>query len=263
MRPTVCLSVLLALTTLNNGAFAAHTNRSAPTPLGPQNAQNAAISSPGQETHSPSSDEFVIPGPRRSFLRMAGISQKVASGEVLPLLSRNVFTQGYQGTTQPTEFLILLRRYVVQARELASLAEKTGAVLRVSNCEDAGPLLRILGYRVRPDCGQASTSLQTEDPERAFLAIDSGFPLTTLEQALQGGGKQFEYPYSSEAVPVLFRESDWTQLSRKNLRENSRDLLDTILNDSSIARLYWALSRMDGDTSEWMAHSIGLPKLLP
>ena len=193
---------------------------------------------------------------------MAGISQKVASGEVLPLLSRNVFTQGYQGTTQPTEFLILLRRYVVQARELASLAEKTGTVLRVSNCEDAGPLLRILGYRVRPDCGQPSTSLQTEDPERAFLAIDSGFPLTTLEQALQGG-KQFEYPYSSEAVPVLFRESDWTQLSRKNLRENSRDLLDTILNDSSIARLYWALSRMDGDTSEWMAHSIGLPKLLP
>ena len=178
------------------------------------------------------------------------------------MLSRNVFTQGYQGTTQPTEFLILLRRYVVQARELASLAEKTGMVLRVSNCEDAGPLLRILGYRVRPDCGQPGTSLQTEDPERAFLAIDSGFPLTTLEQALQGG-KQFEFPYSSEAVPVMFRESDWTQLSKKNLRENSRDLLDTILNDSSIARLYWAFSRMDAETSKWMAQSVGLPKLLP
>ena len=193
---------------------------------------------------------------------MAGISQKVAPDEVLPLLSRNVFTQGYQGTSQPTEFLILVRRYVVQARELASLAEKTGMVLRVTNCDDAGPLLRILGYRVRPDCGGPGTALQTEDPERAFLAIDSGFPLTAVEQALQGG-KPFEYPYSSDPVPVLFAESDWTQLSKKNLKENSRDLLDTILNDSSIARLYWALSRTDAETANWMAHSIGLGKLLP
>ena len=52
---------------------------------------------------------------------MAGISQKIAPEEVLPLLSRNVFTQGYEGSTRPTEFLILLRRYVVQARELSNL----------------------------------------------------------------------------------------------------------------------------------------------
>jgi hypothetical protein len=84
---------------------------------------------------------------------MAGISQKVTPEEVLPLLSRNVFTQGFQGSSQATEFLVLLRRYVVQARELASLAEKTDGVLRVSKCDDAGPLLRILGYRIRPDCG--------------------------------------------------------------------------------------------------------------
>jgi hypothetical protein len=193
---------------------------------------------------------------------MAGISQKVAPEEILPLLSRNVFTQGYQGTSQATEFLILLRRYVVQARELKSLADKTGTVLRVENCDDAAPLLRILGYRVRPDCGGPGTALQTEDPERAFLAIDSGFPLTALEQTLQGG-KPFEYPYSSDPVPVLFAESEWTQLSKKNLRENSRDLLETILNDSSIARLYWALSRIDSETSKWMQTSIGLPKLLP
>lgn len=193
---------------------------------------------------------------------MAGISQKVAPEEILPLLSRNVFTQGYQGTSQATEFLILLRRYVVQARELKSLADKTGMVLRVANCDDAGPLLRILGYRVRPDCGGPGTALQTEDPERAFLAIDSGFPLTALEQTLQGG-KPFEYPYTSDPVPVLFAESEWTQLSKKNMRENSRDLLETILNDSSIARLYWALSRVDSETSKWMQSSIGLPKLLP
>ncbi len=210
----------------------------------------------------PAASQFVIPGPQRSFLRMAGISQKVRPEEVLPLLSRNVFTEGYQGTSHPTEFLILLRRYVVQARELASLASEHGMVLRVSGCDDATPLLRILGYRIRPNCGTPGTSLQTDDPERAFLAIDSGFPLPALEQTLQGG-KPFEYPYSSDAVPVQFAESDWTQLSKKNLRENSRDLLDTILFDPSIARLYWAFSRLDSETGNSLKEMVGLPKLVP
>ena len=256
VRSTVCSSILLLLSVLG-GELLAGANPPAAAPLNSPNA--LALSA--EEGTAPSS-EFVIPGPRRSFLRMAGISQKVAPDEVFPLLARNVFTQGYQGTSQATEFLVLLRRYVVQARELRSLAEKTGMVLRVSNCDEAGPLLRILGYRVRPNCGEPGTSLLTEDPERAFLAIDSGFPLTDLEQTLQGG-KPFEYPYSSEPVPVMFTESEWTQLSRKNLRENSRDLLDTVLNDSSIARLYWALSRMDAETSRWMEQSIGLARLLP
>ncbi|MGA9554427.1 MAG: hypothetical protein WBR30_19435, partial [Candidatus Sulfotelmatobacter sp.] len=45
----------------------------------------AATSPPGDAPVAPSA-EFVIPGPLRSFLRMAGISQKVAPEEVLPLL---------------------------------------------------------------------------------------------------------------------------------------------------------------------------------
>jgi hypothetical protein len=222
-------------------------------------ADAAATSAENED--SASTSQFVIPGPRRSFLRMAGISQKVTPAEVFPLLSRNVFTEGYEGTSRPTEFLILLRRYVVQARELASLAAQTGAVLRVSNCNDAAPLLHILGYRTRPSCGDPNTSLQTEDPERAFLAIDSGFPLPALEQTLQGG-KPFEYSYSSESVPILFAEGDWTQLTAKDIKEK-RDLLDTILYDSSVARLYWALSRIDWETSQFLVHSIGLGKLLP
>ena len=151
---------------------------------------------------------------------------------------------------------------MVQARELSLLASQTGMVLRVTGCDDAGPLLRILGYRIRPNCGTTETTLLTEDPERAFLAIDSGFPLPALEQTLQGG-KPFQYAYSSDGVPVLFAESDWTQLSKKNMRENSRDLLETILFDPSIARLYWAFSRLDSDTSKALKESVGLGKLLP
>src|SRR5579863_7421598 len=119
----------------------------------------------------------VIPGPLRSFMRMAGISQKVTPDEVLPLLAHNVFAQGYEGSRdggRPTEFLILLSRYVHQAKELSALAGPDGTI-RISNCEQANPLLRVLGYRVHQDCGKSSTSLMTADPERAFLTTDSGF----------------------------------------------------------------------------------------
>ena len=224
--------------------------------------RTAAVASSAEDSNFPASSQFVIPGPQRSFLRMAGISQQVMPQEVLPLLSRNVFTEGVEGSSRPTEFLILLRRYVVQARELASLAEANRMVIRVTNCDDARPLLRILGYRTRENCGDPKTSLQTEDAERAFLAIDSGFPLPELEQTLQGG-KPFEYAYSSSPVPVLFAESDWTKASSKNFKENSRDLLDTILHDPAVARLYWALSRIDPETSKTLQQSIGIGKLLP
>jgi len=204
----------------------------------------------------------MIPGPLRSLERMAGISQKVTPEEVLPLLSRNVFSQGFEISNRPTEFLILLRRYMVQARELSDLAANSGMVIRVSNCGDAQPLLRILGYRTRTNCGTPGTSLQTDDAERAFLAIDSGFPLPELERALQGG-KAFEYPFPSSPVPVMFADSDWTMASKTNHKESSNDLIDTILNDQGIARLYWALSKLDPETSRALQQTIGIKKLLP
>src|ERR1700692_3639704 len=258
VKSSLCLSVLVAFSLLNCDLIAS----SGELPPAAQSEHSQAAVLPPQDGTPSVASRFVIPGPQRSFLRMAGISQKITAEEVLPLLSRNVFTQGFEGSSRPTEFLILLRRYVVQARELAQLAARSGMVFRVSNCDDARPLLSILGYRTRANCGEPETSLQTEDSERAFLAIDSGFPLPQLEQTLQGG-KPFEYPSSSSPVPVLFSESDWTKASPKNFKENSRDLLDTILNDSALARLYWALSRIEPETSKSLQHSIGLGKLLP
>ncbi len=256
MKFPLRLSVLVTSSLLSWNLFAASGGPPSAVPV-PQ-SDSVAVSPADVGTLS-TSPLFAIPGPQRSFLRMAGISQKVTADEVLPLLSRNVFTEGYE-IGKPTEFLLLLKRYVVQARELTALAAGTGMVLRVSNCDDAKPLLRILGYRTRENCGDPGTSLQTEDPERAFLAIDSGFPIAELEQALQGG-KPFEYSYASSAVPVLFGESDWVSASPKNYKENSRDLLDTILSDQAVARLYWALSRMDADTGKVLRQSVGLARL--
>src|SRR6266481_4279608 len=101
---------------------------------GTQSPESAAVSSP---------EEVTIPGPLRSFLRMAAISQKVSPEEVLPLLSRNVVVNGFQGGGgKPTEFLILLNWYMDQARELLTFAGPEG-VIHVSNCAEAKPLLSI------------------------------------------------------------------------------------------------------------------------
>lgn len=203
---------------------------------------------------------IIIPGPLRSFLRMAGISQKISPEEVVPLFAHNIFTQGYEGARdggRPTEFLILLNRYVHQAKELTVLASPDGAI-RIANCEEAKPLLRILGYGVRQECGQSTTSLMTSDPERAFLTIDSGFPLPELERTLQGG-KAFSYAFPASRVPVIFTEKDWTTLSNKN----GGDLIETLLRDPLLCRLYWAISRTESESREALRQSVDLRKLLP
>ena len=204
-----------------------------------------------------------IPGPLRSFLRMAGISQKISAEEVLPLLSRNIAVEGYQGRKDrqgtPTEFLILLKRYVGQARDLVALAGPE-AVLKVSDCDQAAPLLSILGYRLRQGCGKNAT-LETAEPEKAFLTIDSGFPLAQLEETLQGG-KPFIYPFPSSQVPLLFSATDWTQIDSAEKRAGN-DVLMSLLDDPMVARLYWAMARMDNQTGLALKDIAGISRLLP
>ncbi len=216
---------------------------------------NSAAASPAATTV----DTVIIPGPLRSFLRMAGISQKASPEDVLPLFAHSVFVHGYQVGT-PTEFLILVDRYVHQARELQILAGSTNTI-RVNGCDDVGTLIQILGYRLRQGCGQKSFSLETANPGRAFLTIDSGFPLNELEEALQNG-TPFTYSYPSTRVPVLFHENDWTGLSTAQ-RRRSGSLIDVLVSDPSVARLYWALAKDDTETRLALQRSPGLKALLP
>src|SRR6476619_4002260 len=104
--------------------------------------------------------------------------------------AHNVPLNGYSATRaseslEPTEYLKLVIRYLSQAREIEKLAgaEK---ILRVDMCESTvtGDLLRILGYRMRGGCG-SDVALETVNPSRAFLTIDSSFPLSDLEAALR------------------------------------------------------------------------------
>jgi hypothetical protein len=186
---------------------------------------------------------------------MAGISQKASPEEVLPLLAEEVRIRAYD-RGRATEFLLLLQRYLRQARELVALAGPDG-VIRVSTCEEAKPLIAVLGYRLHDNCGP-DASLQTSDPDRAFLTIDSGFPLAQLEETLRGG-KPFALPFSSARIPVLFAEKDWTHVHNS---EASADIVQTLLRDPALARLYAALARMDFETVALLRQSPGLPRLL-
>lgn len=228
-------------------------------------ANTAPDSSSGQTAPGPPAilaeprNTIDIPGPLRSFLRMAGISQEATPREVLPLLARSVFLHGHNGSKE-TEYLLLIDRYVSLSRELEALAGSDGAI-RVADCAQAAKLIAVLGFKFERGCGRKGADLITENSERAFLTVDSGFPLTALEEALQKG-TPFSYPFPATPVPVLFTEKDWVAASPKKMQPGE-SLLDVLLHDVDVDRLYSAMARSDLQTRLALYRSPGLRKLLP
>jgi hypothetical protein len=133
----------------------------------------------------------------------------------------------------------------------------TEGVIRISSCAEAPALLTTLGYRLSGPCGPG-VSLGTADAKKAFLTLDSGFPLAELEQTVRGG-KPFVCHFPSVQVPILFSQADWTRSSRNK----KDDILDVLLYEPEQARVYWALARMDENTRNTLRRSPGLEKLAP
>ncbi len=154
-----------------------------------------------------------IPGPLRSFGRMAAISSDINPADVLTSLARNVVTNGYQAShsndaLEQTEYLKLVNRYLSQAHEIEKLAGADG-MLKIETCDSAqtGDLLRVLGFRMRGACG-SEVVLETVNATRAFLSTDSGFPIAEMEQALRTS-KPFVYDFRPTRVPVLYGPEYW------------------------------------------------------
>ncbi|MGD0346451.1 MAG: hypothetical protein ABSA85_06820 [Terracidiphilus sp.] len=240
----------LAVTAAGLFCFASCSFMRAVAPAGSAAADN------GSPSRAP--DSIVIPGPLRSFLRMAGVSQEASLAEVLPLLARNAFLYGHVEQRR-TEYLVLADRYVQQARELEPLVGADG-MIHVAGCDDAGKLIQILGYKFERGCSPKDASLITADAERAFLTVDSGFPLTKLEQSLQEG-TPFSYTYPATLVPILFAERDWEALLPAKQRAGT-SLLDMLLNDEDVDRLYAGLARLDPQTKFALLQTVGLKRLL-
>jgi hypothetical protein len=206
--------------------------------------------------------QFVdIPGPLRSFGRMAAISSDAQADDLLPALARNVVTNGFQAAhsneaLEQTEYLKLVHRYLSQAREIEKLAG-ADKILRIENCDapNAGELLRILGFRMRGGCG-SEVVLETVNATRAFLTTDSGFPVPALEQALRTN-RAFTYDYHPARVPILFGADYWLTAKEKE----TSDFLDVLLSDPSVCRLYLGVSKLDRETAEEFRKNIAMPRL--
>lgn len=193
-----------------------------------------------------------IPGPLRSFARMAALSPDLNPADVLGALARNVVTNGYQAASsnealEQTEYLKLVVRYLSQARELTKLAGE-GHAINIENCESTqtADLLKVLGYRMRGACG-SEVVLETVNATRAFLTIDSGFPLAELEQALRTN-RPFKLDYKPTVVPVLYGPEYW--LSSREKPSDKYEFIDYFLGDPSLCRLYLGMSKLDRETAD-------------
>lgn len=219
------------------------------------------LSAPQKHSNPAMFSTVIVPGPLSSFARMAALAPDVAPEELLPALARNVVTNGYEASgnevLQQTEYLRLLIRYIGQARELQAMA-KTGQKIVIPTCDsqETGDLLKILGYRMRGSCGE-DIVLETVNPTRAFLTVDSAFPLTELEQDLRANHR-FELPYAPTSVPVLYSADYW--LSALG-RTGQPDFIDAFLSDPSLCRLYLGLSHLDRTTAEALRKQASAAKL--
>ncbi|HYL73057.1 MAG TPA: hypothetical protein VEU96_02575 [Bryobacteraceae bacterium] len=190
-----------------------------------------------------------VPGPIRSFSRMAALSPELSPDDLLPALARNVVTNGYQAANsnealEQTEYLKLVIRYLSQARELEKLAGPD-KFIKIETCESAqtGELLRVLGYRMRGGCG-SEVVLETVNATRAFLTIDSGFPLAELEQSLRTN-RPFNYDYHATDVPVLYGPEYWL-----TAKDKQGEFIDSFLSDPSMCRLYLGMAKLDPVTAD-------------
>ncbi len=205
-----------------------------------------------------------IPGPLRSFARMAALSPDVVPSELLPSLARNIITNGYRATTanealEQTEYLKLVIRYLSQARELEKLAG-ADKVIRIDMCESpaTADLLRVIGFRMRGGCG-SDLVLETVNASRAFLTTDSGFPLAELELALRTN-RPFTLDYRPTRVPILYSLDYW-QPPSKDKAQDKVEFIDYFLGDPSLCRLYVALSKLDADTADQLRQAVPASRL--
>ena len=109
---------------------------------------------------------------------------------------------------------------------------------------------------MRGGCG-SEVVLETVNATRAFLTIDSGFPLAELEQALRTN-RPFAYDYQ----PTRRSASCMAPTTGNRPRtRRSGEFIDYFLGDPSLCRLYLGLSKLDPRNRRRAAQAIPAPRL--
>ncbi len=203
-----------------------------------------------------------IPGPLTAFARMTAITPDIAPEQLLSALARNVVISGFrssgpEGGMMETEYLRLVFRYLEHARDLTKLAGNS-PVVEIPTCEtrETGELLKILGYRMRGGCG-GEVVLETVNPTKAFVTVDSGFPLAELEEALRTN-RPFRYDMSPTVVPILF-SADYWQL--KDESKDAKSPIELFLSDPARCRMYLSMAKLETATAEMLRKEIEYDKL--
>lgn len=220
----------------------------------------ARVPHPSFET---ASGEFLeIPGPLSAFARLVGVAPENPPETILQAIAHYVATRGYRlrasgGGMQPNESVKLAVRYLTQARELERLTDSSGAI-RIEACDspETEELLRVLGFRIRGGCG-GDLILQTMSPVRAFLTIDSGFPVADLEEALRTN-RIFLYGFEASRVPMLYGREFWVAASDV---ESDEPLIDIFLGDPALSQLYVSLSQLSPETASAIAAAANQTRL--
>ena len=217
----------------------------------------------GSEAAKQNAGTASIPGPLRSFARMAALSPDANPEDVLPALARNVVTNGYQAShnneaLEQTEYLKLVHRYLSQARELEKLAGDA-QVIKIENCEApaAGELLRILGFRMRGGCG-SEVVLETVNADARVPHHRLRFP---GQRPGAGAAHQsrLHLRFPSDTGSGAVRTGLLDRAERQ--REGGPNFIETFISDPSICRLYLGFSKLDTETGEAMRKALTLTRL--
>ena len=229
---------------------------------GPQMQQLERLLEQTGISGGPPMGSIQVPGPLEGFRRMAALSSDQMPGELLPALARNVMTSGYRVGSgaeglQQTEYMKLLLQYLSQARELRKFAGSNQTV-DILTCEskETALLLKILGFRLRNDCGPSAV-LETVNPSRAFLSIDSAFPLADLEEAYRRE-RSFHLPYGATTLPVIFGPAYWESGMKKY---DTGEFIDAFLRSPALTRLYVAMANLHEPTAIMLREQVSIERL--
>src|SRR5260221_13998259 len=97
---------------------------------------------------------------------------------------------------------------------------------------------------MRGGCG-SDLALETVNPSRAFLTIDSGFPLSELEAALRTN-RAFTLDYHPARVPIFYTPDYWQPVAAN---QKPLEFIDYFLSEPSVCRLYTATAALDPETA--------------